>query len=457
MGHRAPSGWFAIALTVLAVLGGLARPALAHAARVVVLEPDGRAVVHEDPYLRSTTTPRPAVAAAEGRASARAQARDRTGARARDHAHIADDPVFAALAELRDARAISAGAYESSVGTFTAALHTLSGLSGTRAAELGAVIANLENMAAGGMLTPSRLRVLFLTLRRNRQWWSTGPLLSDGQYVQFAGSRLVWEYYASQGIELQELASFSAADALCTAGRRHRSACAALLAELIPLGANRAGRLTWEYYFDFDGGVPPWTSAMSQGTALQAFADGYRVTRHARYLSVGRRALAEFSAAPPDGVAVSTGIGARYVQYTFDPARSDEVINGFLQALIGLDDFAQTSKSRLARRLFAAGSREAQAELPQFDTGTWSLYQPGQLDDLSYHELVTGFLQQLCAMTKARVYCTTARHFARYLKSPPPGVAKDAVDGASAGDRAARRTRPGRQLPPGRMTVHVAP
>jgi hypothetical protein len=59
------------------------------------------------------------------------------------------------------------------------------------------------------------------------------------------------------------------------------------------------------------------------------------------------------------------------------------------------------------------------AEVPSFDTGAWSLYQPGIEDDLSYHELVTGFLQQLCTMTAAPVYCTTAQHFQAYLHIPP--------------------------------------
>jgi hypothetical protein len=33
--------------------------------------------------------------------------------------------------------------------------------------------------------------------------------------------------------------------------------------------------------------------------------------------------------------------------------------------------------------------------------------------------LVTGFLQQLCTITDAPVYCTTASNFKRYLKTPP--------------------------------------
>jgi D-glucuronyl C5-epimerase-like protein len=157
---------------------------------------------------------------------------------------------------------------------------------------------------------------------------------------------------------------------------------------------------------------------MSQGTALQALVDGYRTVGNASYLATGNRALAVFTAAPPAGVAVTTSLGARYVQYTFAPGRGDEVINGFLQSLIGLDAYARTSKDPLAARLFAAGNAEAQAELPQFDTGAWSLYQPGLEEDLSYHELVTGLLQQLCSVTKVSVYCGTAARFGQYLKTP---------------------------------------
>jgi hypothetical protein len=190
-----------------------------------------------------------------------------------------------------------------------------------------------------------------------------------------------------------------------------------LLSELIPLAVNRSGRLAWEYYFKFGGGEPPWTSAISQGTALQAFAEAYKATKNSLYLAAGERALALFTVPPPAGVAIKTPLGARYVEYSFDPASSDEVLNAFLQSLIGLDDFAQTSKSRLAAQLFAAGNAEAQAELPQFDTGSWSLYKPGVQDTLAYHKLVTRLLQKLCALTRANVYCTTASHFLSYLKT----------------------------------------
>jgi hypothetical protein len=105
------------------------------------------------------------------------------------------------------------------------------------------------------------------------------------------------------------------------------------------------------------------------------------------------------------------------VQYPFAPGAG--ILNAFLQSLIGLYHYAQVSGDPLAKQLFAAGNAEAQADVPHFDTGAWSLYQPGVEDSLSYHELVTGFLQQLCSRTAAAVYCTAARHFTAYLKTPP--------------------------------------
>jgi hypothetical protein len=77
------------------------------------------------------------------------------------------------------------------------------------------------------------------------------------------------------------------------------------------------------------------------------------------------------------------------------------------------------SGNQTAATLFAEGNREAQWELPSFNTGAWSLYRPGDEDDLSYHELVTGFLDTLCSQLDTPVYCTTAQDFAADLKTPP--------------------------------------
>jgi hypothetical protein len=164
---------------------------------------------------------------------------------------------------------------------------------------------------------------------------------------------------------------------------------------------------------------------MSQGTGIEALtraakafgaAAGPSVSPYT-YIQIAQQALPVFTVAPPTGVNVATAVGARYLQYTFSP-RTD-IINAFLQSLIGLYDYAQFSGDPEAEQLFAAGNAQAQAELPRFDTGAWSLYEPGIEDDLNYHVLVTGFLDQLCSRTQAPVYCTTAQHFHAYMKTPP--------------------------------------
>ena len=321
------------------------------------------------------------------------------------------------LARLHRTGAVSTASYQADTNAYNHALATERKLRGTRRTELTAVTVTMHDIAASHQLTVSRLPAMMATLAANQQWWTQGPLLSSGQRVEFAGSQLVWQYYPGQGIQLQVLGTFGKADGLYTAGAADYPAMEQLLTEMIPLASQRGGGLTWEYYFHFDGGAPPWTSAMSQATGLEALSRAYLATGNANYLTIGTQALPIFSVRPPVGVNVKAPAGTRFLQYTFAP--TTDIINAFLQTLIGLYDFAQVSHNATASSLFAAGNAQAQAELPGFDTGAWSLYQPGVEDPLSYHQLVTGFLQQLCTRTQAPVYCTTAQHFQAYLTTPP--------------------------------------
>ena len=395
-------GMLAGAVAVL-VAGVGASPPSAHAAAVRVLGRDGRAIVRADPFVTA-----PSVA----RTSAYLGARSPTFG-----PQSAAPTVRHTLRRLRKTGAITAAAYHRYLSIYSHSVAAVGRLHGTRAAELGAVIANVREMAAAGTLTAHRLPAVFETLARNHEWWTSGHLLAPNQLVTFAGSQLVWEYYPGQGIELQVQATFSTAVALCHAGPAHYPAMAALLREMISLATQRAGGVTWEYYFHFDGSSPPWTSAISQGTALQALACAYRAFHERSYLKRAHRALAIFTVGPPLGVAIRTRRGAWYLEYSFAPQAY--ILNGFLQSLIGLHAYANVSGDPLAQRLFSAGDAVARARVPNFDTGAWSLYQPGVEDTLSYHLLVTQFLEKLCAITGARVYCVTAKHFKEYLKTPP--------------------------------------
>ncbi|HJS93589.1 MAG TPA: hypothetical protein VJ741_04955, partial [Solirubrobacteraceae bacterium] len=182
-------------------------PARAHAAPVLRMSADGHITRTQDPFVPAglpTPAPAPAATAAAARPKKRKPKPQKT--------------VSSELKRLLKIHAISSSAYATYNGAWNAALHTQRHLHGTPARELEAVIENMHNIAVAGKLTPGRLPVLFLTLGYNRQWWATGHVPSAGSYVEFAGSELVWEYYAGQGIELQVLGTFGKADGLYTAG-----------------------------------------------------------------------------------------------------------------------------------------------------------------------------------------------------------------------------------------------
>lgn len=319
------------------------------------------------------------------------------GAAARARAAASHGPtVTAALASLLHAGSLAQANYRSDYTAYVAAKRSLGKLAGTRREELGSVLANVQAMAAAGELVASRLPVVFLTLERNRQWWTTEPLLGADQRVSFPGSRLVWEHYPGQGIEIQWLATFGEANGYYLSGHENAN-LRQLLAEAIPLATDRAGGIAWEYMFPFDGGAPPWTSGLSQGTALQVLARAWSRFKEPAYLTAAQQALGIFQTPPPQGVYVRTSAGSLYAEYTYAPR--DLILNGFIQSLVGLYEYTSITKDPLGLKLFEAGDAQARAMVPHYDTGYWSLYDQYGESDLNYHELLTEFLQHLCEKT----------------------------------------------------------
>jgi hypothetical protein len=332
-------------------------------------------------------------------------------------AMAATTTVPAALDALFAAGAIDQPHHDAWTQSFDDAKKTLKKLHGTRRRQLDAVLGNTRALAAGNLLTAARAPLAFLTLQRNRAWWAGGPLLRYGQRVSFAGSQLVWQYYPGQGIQVQWLGTFGRANGLWQAKTRDDE-LRALLDEASRLAVPRAGGIAWESMFGFDGGRPPWVSALTQGTAIQAYSRAAVRLQNPPYFEIARAALGIFRTPPPEGVRVDTPVGAHYLQYSFNAGL--HILNGFVQALNGLFDFASLANDADGRTLFAAGEAQARVEVPTFDTGAWSLYQPGKESDLGYHELLRDFLRSLCArVPDPTVYCTEADKLTAYLRQPP--------------------------------------
>jgi hypothetical protein len=135
-------------------------------------------------------------------------------------------------------------------------------------------------------------------------------------------------------------------------------------------------------------------------------------------------------------VRVETDGGAHYLQYSGLPKL--EILNGFLQSLVGLFDYARLTGDTIAQTLFGQGDAAARVEVPRYDTGAWSLYSRDGASkpesDLGYHTLLRDFLNNLCTRTQAPVYCGEAQHFTTYLKTPPkPQVVASKLRKGSSG------------------------
>lgn len=321
------------------------------------------------------------------------------------------------LDALRDAGLVTPEAHDRDRERWTAARAAATRLRGTRAVELRGVLHTLAAITRRGELTSSRVPLAFETLERNRQWWTSRPLLGHGARVGFPGSELVWQHYAGQGIQVQWLATWGKANALWT-GRTYDARLRALVDEALALASSRAGGIAFEYTFTFDGGRPPWVSGLAQGTALQALSRAAIRLGDRTLFERARAALGIFRTAPPEGIRVPTRAGAHYLQYSFAPRL--RILNGFAQALNGLHDFAALANDPEGSALFAAGDAELQLELPRADTGAWSRYAVGGAEsDLGYHRLLRDFLRGLCARTGEDLYCTTAERFTADLTRAP--------------------------------------
>jgi hypothetical protein len=399
-------------------------PGHARAAEVIVVD-GSRALRVEDPLMpprsESDLGPAPGSRAAVARAAATSSKRGRRAVRR-------------ALRGAIRSRRLARRDYARFAGAYVGALKVQKRLRGARRAQLRYVISSLEGMAIRRALIPSRMPAAFVQLERNVRYWRALPFPRGGDRVTFPGSEIVYQYYPGRGLQLQPLTTFKKANLIHGACERglacRRSALRRLLDEMNRLAVNRGrGMLAWEYLFHFGGGSPPWISGLSQGTAVQALGRAGRLLDHHAYFAVAGRALRAFETGPPVGVrGRGPGGGIHYLEYSFAPRLF--IFNGFLQALIGLYDYAQATGDGRANGLFREAEPEGRREAPMSDLGDWSRYSfRGRESTAEYHELLREFLQSLCNRLRTPVYCTHARRFRSYQVDPAeltyggPGVA----------------------------------
>jgi hypothetical protein len=393
-----PKGRFLLAALACA----LALPAAAHASPVIEVG-GGHTVVRDDPVVpRPEPEPelRPMAAAAKKPPPRGYQA------------------VIRSLLLAKRTHKISAARYRGYVRDYRRARSVRRRLRGSRGSQLGYVIASIEGIALRKRLTSSRLPSVFLTLRRNTQYWPHMRFPAAKDQLTFRGSQILFQYYPGRGLQIQQLSTFKKANLMhgaCTGAVNapcDKRGLQSLLDEESRLAVRRSPKfIAWEYLFEFDGGSPPWISGMADATAIQALGRAAKLLGRPQYLKTARAALGGFDTYAPLGVR-TRGFrgGTHYLQYSFAPGTY--IFNAFTQSLIGLYDYWKATGDSRAHAQFLRAEPELEREIPFSDVGDWSLYNyRGPESDSSYHELLREVLQSMCTRRLGDVFCTYAKRY----------------------------------------------
>jgi hypothetical protein len=414
------AGRFIAACVTVAAVTAVAGAQTASASEVTVV--DGSHVFkRNDPFVPSKGTDLPAPRRGAKAARVRVAGAGPVGVRA-SRTTKGQRAVGRVVRSARRKHQISRGRYNRFRRVYKRAVAVRRRLRGARGRQLGYVLFVTESLALKRRLTASRMNAVFLTLDRNRQFWPKKPFPSNKDKIQFRGSQLLFQYYPGRGLQLQPLVNFVKANNMhgaCVGARNEpcsRPRYARLLNEMITTSSRRGGFRAFEYYFVFDGGLPPWVSGMAQATGIQALSRGAQVLNQPRYLRYAGAALGALEKAPPVGVRKRGPFGGTtYLQYSFAPRLY--VVNAFIQTLIGLYDYGQITGSPRAKRLYDAALPEARRQVPASDTGDWSRYSiGGPRSTGEYHRLLTEVLLSICSRTHDEVFCEYGRKFSSYSR-----------------------------------------
>jgi D-glucuronyl C5-epimerase C-terminus len=366
----------------------------------------------------------------------------------------ADDPVLVALSRASLTLQITPQQSSQWLADYRRAVLTVSSLpKGQRRNELAAVLRITRGIAARGALDPDVMPMAFLTLRRNTQWWGahgapvsggspgekgaqgrkckplrfpkkkkhrkkkaqSARVLAHAARLSFPGSGVVFQWYPGMGLQVQVNGTFAQVNTDFAENTAESVAAARdTLDEMLTLATRRGDAITWDYLFPFGGAQPPWTSGLSQATAIRAYLRANRV-------GVARQAGALFGVRAPLGIRVPLGRdGNWYALYSFAPGAL--VLNADLNAVIALHDLARVSGDAGTAALEAEGMRALRRRIKSFDLqGVWSRYEEGGPPaDLNYHVLNRDLAGALCRRTGEAAICRASDSFARELERRCP-------------------------------------
>ena len=186
---------------------------------------------------------------------------------------------------------------------------------------------------------------------------------------------------------------------------------------------NAAGVPVWMLDFDWQYRQllkAPWYSGLAQGNGLSMLVRATRATGDRGFGDAAHVAFGPFLLdVSKGGVLSSDEQGDVWIEeYIVDPP--SHILNGFMWALWGVDDYAQWSGCDEAHKLWAAGVRTLERRLHEFDTGWWSLYEARHngrrmVASRYDHALHITQLQVMHRLTGNPLFAATASRFQSYM------------------------------------------
>src|SRR5262245_1231496 len=122
--------------------------------------------------------------------------------------------------------------------------------------------------AMSGRRTKPRALALTGQLRANDDFFVRRGPPRDHTDIKDADG-IVYRFFVGQCFEFHPLAEFGELNARVSA--KDAEGAERLGDALVARGVRQYGGMTWEYYFGFGGGRPPWLSGMAQAVATHAF------------------------------------------------------------------------------------------------------------------------------------------------------------------------------------------
>lgn len=195
------------------------------------------------------------------------------------------------------------------------------------------------------------------------------------------------------------------------------------------LEQNAAGLWVWQHHFDWDYRTTlkaPWYSGLAQGQGISVLVRAHRETGNNAYLAAASRAFEALTKSiDAGGVIYTDARGHLWIEeYIVAPEAPTHILNGFIWAAWGVYDYLLATGDERAAELFERSIETISHNLPDYDTGYWSLYEQSgtrlkMMASPFYHHLHIVQLQILFRLTGRESFRQYAARWDNYRHSRP--------------------------------------